>query len=303
MSLRLFLAVVAVAGAGCKTPPSELPADPEMAAACIRAASCASTNPGVSSCLWRQESLPNNVFSFERVLWLNNFGFPTVACILQASDCATYEACVSGPDPDYCTRVPGGASLCNSDWAVSCVQSPNPATPNLWSTSSINCALEAGDACRLDGNGQATCAGGACSPDGAPTCQGANVVECKNGVQNVTDCSLTLGSQCSVDTTGAPHCGQFTGCTSDRCDHEDAVTCSNGLEIRLSCPTLRIPGSCRLNGTTAQCVPAAALSCDPTTHVDRCNGSALVYCDGQERLLDCTRLGFDGCQEGRCTHS
>ncbi|MBX3209163.1 MAG: hypothetical protein KF764_29285 [Labilithrix sp.] len=34
----------------------------------------------------------------------------------------------------------------------------------------------------------------------------------------------------------------------------------------------------------------------PRTHTDRCDGSRLVYCDGQERDLDCKALGFAGCK-------
>jgi hypothetical protein len=40
-----------------------------------------------------------------------------------------------------------------------------------------------------------------------------------------------------------------------------------------------------------RCVPSDRLRCNPEVHVHACRGASVVYCDGEERAVDCTARG------------
>jgi hypothetical protein len=273
-----------------------------MAAACAMAAGCGDSGESVSACLWRQVNMPANVFSFRRLLYEPGFWMKdsSAACILSATTCENYVACVYGPEPTYCRESASPVDHCNGTWAIHCVSNSNPGNPGL-DLLAHDCADMPGLTCVLDVGGRPSCGVSTCDSTGVGFCDGSRVVHCSEGVLWHTDCLLEMGEPCSLDSLGTPRCSRDTGCTSDRCEGGDAVRCDTGYEWRrVPCAGLRIPAVCRVENDKSGCVPAPDLRCDPRTHVDRCDGTSLIYCDGDERALDCRTLGFSDCADGHC---
>jgi hypothetical protein len=151
-----------------------------------------------------------------------------------------------------------------------------------------------GSTCVLGSDGQPECGIGACpSPAPAPKCDGEIFEECVNGVLMRRECSLGV---CALDPQGSYDCdGTGAQCQTDECDGDVLLKCLGGRQIPVPCNESAVPSTCGYEGSTAQCAPSPSLACDPVSHVDRCDGTSVVYCDGEEREIDCVSLGFSGC--------
>ncbi|MBI3184837.1 MAG: hypothetical protein HYZ28_22085 [Myxococcales bacterium] len=135
----------------------------------------------------------------------------------------------------------------------------------------------------------------------AMRCRGSWAETCVGPGMWLADCGA-IGLSCAVPPDGGGAiCDTAASCDGGQptCEGTVAVGCSGGKPTRQDCargPTMRRceAGSCTETGN--EC----AVGIDPAT----CEGSKVKLCqDGFHRTVDCTALGFAGCQDGRCTTS
>jgi hypothetical protein len=283
------------------------PVDRTLVAACTKLLACPPVGipySGVSDCLWTNVDadylagvgFPRVVLSAANV---DFYAYAPAACLAAAGDCAAVHACLAGGPTFDCAAAPSGACIgdmavrCTSDgvvYAIDCAASP----------------LSPGAACSMDADGYPACGYGPCTGAPSDACEGEVAVACQNGVLRRGACAPF--DVCVSGTTGGMCVGGGAPCAepSDRCEGDVRVTCAGGREERIDCRSGQaIQGTCSLAGSgppgafgvahTLPCVPSPLLACDPEAHVDRCDGSRLVYCDGAERTTDCASLGFAAC--------
>jgi hypothetical protein len=242
----------------------------------------------------------------------------SASCIDAANGaCAAVAACVTGRVGD-CTGIPSAGSVCQSTKRVFCESNQFRHEVDC---RTLDCEIDgscAGDSgpdatCLVGTSGQAECGFGSCSDPSLRSCQGDVLVTCRDGVLNHVTCGGPglPPATCGMAADGMPGCvPRGTPCAeaSERhCDGTDVVECSGGTETRYSCAVTPIPLVCG-DGTyfgslpgappaasSPVCVPSTQLQCDPATHPDHCDGSRIVFCDGEERTLDCAALGFRSC--------
>jgi hypothetical protein len=163
-----------------------------------------------------------------------------------------------------------------------------------------------------------------CTPETtAGTCEGTTPVSCVDGLtMRGTDCAVhgtTCGVLYTYQTGGSMMGCKGTGpaCTAPSSD-DDAVTtswrglrCENGklvgcvaeAEATLDCAQSAVGFTCfdapdSGVGFTAYCGTSAECSRLPAA----CDGTSVVMCNGGKiEKLDCTALGFTGCNAGVCT--
>lgn len=273
------------------------PVDPSWVRACVMYESCGgdaglfkpADGQGVSKCLAQNDALesvePGEI----------DTGFldvTSIACLAAARDCTGVATCVYG-SPEPCLRPPGNA-FCRGDFAVHCIQ---PGLDSAEDCASAGFLRDPGATCLKGDSGNAECGFGRCGTAPSAACDGNVALQCSDGVLLRWTCPS--GSHCGPDPSnpGAGTCiGDGAPCTADRCDGSDAIWCVEQREWRLACGHLPIPGACTLDDAgVASCAPEPDLACDPSQYLDHCDGARLVYCDGDEREIDCTTLGFTGC--------
>ncbi len=268
--------------------------DPGMASACLFLKSCHtamdfSRYGTVSMCVWSQTSGEGQPWP-SRAIRTAVFSWTAVDCVDSAAECADVAKCVSG-EPDSCKPAleggPQPAPECHGAVRTGC-------DPVLGLA--MNCSVF-GQTCLTTDSGVAGCGQFFCDPGAPQACVGNLAQFCSlAGTGSEADCGA-LGERC-VMKNGFPTCvGSGPSCTSSRCDGSDLILCDGSFERRILCNELPITSVCQANGDTVGCVPSPALACDATKYTDRCEGTSLVFCDGEEERLDCSVFGFSRCVE------
>ncbi|MBX3204972.1 MAG: hypothetical protein KF764_07875 [Labilithrix sp.] len=174
---------------------------------------------------------------------------------------------------------------------------------------SFSCDAQPKAAACLVVSGGAECGFESCSTESfREACDGDTHVFCQNGVVKHVDCSPKPGrvvTACGERPGGGIGCVSATpACAPEarpHCEGAAVVSCIAGRETRRSCEAYPIPMVCGVeapcgpDASCVTCIPSPRLRCDPQKHVDRCKGTSVVYCDGQEREVDCVALGFREC--------
>jgi hypothetical protein len=269
---------------------------------CARVIACtASPYRTTSHCLYvnafARTPAPRGVLSAPR--------FVPTACLASALDCKAVQACASGETGGSCDDASVGRSNCDSARVISCDTNRKQSQLDCrddYPGSGANAVCVVG----TDGNG--ACGTGTCSsPTTTSRCEGNTVVACDNGIQAERPC--TDGLVCRLEGETAECGGAGAACSGpERCEGDVLLSCRGGHEHRTDCKTAStLPLACGSHPAIgeAACRPSLQLRCDPLTFVDRCAGAELIYCDGQERRLDCGRIGFRACaqtggQAARC---
>jgi hypothetical protein len=214
------------------------------------------------------------------------------SCLASATDCAGVRTCIFGSDIT-CLGAPAPV-YCAYEHAVHCTQ---------FGTYGDDCTapgfLRDGSArCMVTATGNTACAFGQCDPKTTAACDGNVAQHCSDGVLGRWTCPLD--SKCGPGTGPSATLGCVgTGkpCTVDQCDDAAVAFCLGGKVLRLDCASLPIPSKCTATNSsgTLGCRPSPDLACDPTQFKDQCDGTSLVYCDGDVRRFDCTTIGFQTC--------
>lgn len=224
------------------------------------------------------------------------FRFGTqIECLAQGQcGCDAIEQCLGFREAPPSTACEGG---CNGSVWTFCwpdrVRTIDCSRQGLSCDDAAGCVAEPAEAC--DG-------GATCTADG-------EVRFCDNNGFTKTAPCASLGYAC-VDgaCVGAgPACdGGFIAeseialPTGTSCDGDTLIGCLRERETTTDC-TARGPGfGCRTVGTTffcglaAECVPSDVFSDGETP---TCDGSVVTFCNaGRVEHLDCTELGFTGCE-------
>ena len=283
--------------------------DPNLAAACTSYLSCIGSFAvpqqrfyrSISDCIWRNayddgwavdwDSLgPPAGKGLLPTLDPNWFGKFSTSCLAHVGGCDGVRRCLNGGIPRDCSTNP--ARTCAGNLLLMCGGFLNG--PQDWA---VDCGLGsyAGNTCIPDTPWGPQCATGTC--DAPPD------VPCDGNIATACDGHLLFRSACThgvcTPFEGNGSCeGDGPVCTQDRCEGDVFIDCADGREMRFDCTRIAVRATCRTDpdlSTLADCVPSLSLRCDPSTHVDQCEGSDLVYCDGVERMMDCRSLGFGGC--------
>lgn len=290
------------------------PVDLGVVAACARMLSCppASTHGSLSECVLVNAG-PRMETDGERIVTgfnaLGDRRSALRACINDAlADCDRIRFCSLGQSGP-CVPLPEGGATCEGNRYVFC----RHATRNEIDCTTNDCerafscdTQPRSEACIILADGRAGCGREACSEaEFVRKCDGDAELICMAGLVKRYPCS----GACGTKPDGSEGClppPPRPSCSPDappHCEGLDRVSCIQGREFRDSCGGYPVPQECTTNepcGASApcvECIPSARLRCDPRKHVDRCTGTNLTYCDGQERVLDCRILGFGGCVE------
>jgi hypothetical protein len=136
--------------------------------------------------------------------------------------------------------------------------------------------------------------------NGAWICDGAELVECENGVTFRVSCPAVYaaGTSCMMPQPGCRDplmdgdcaLGPCTG-SAPSCNGTVATSCYAGVQEAVDCALQRPPQVCHFDGTNASCGGTGP----PCTGSSRCDGDTLVDCDGGfEARVDCSVI------EGSC---
>ena len=147
-----------------------------------------------------------------------------------------------------------------------------------------------------------------CDVDGRPLyCGDGVVLHGPNCTALGLDCSLGQcvgrGATCNNQTYSQPESVVFEGTS---CSGDTMTACVNGHVTTVNCSTLGPGFGCQALGTqyfcglASECAPADNYSAS-NTHPASCTGSILTYCNaGRLEHIDCTTLGFSGCDINHC---
>lgn len=247
----------------------------------------------VSNCIWFNTTVSALSASDPNGIATDIDTDTSSTCLAAASDCAGVAKCVTGDD------TAAGCNVCVGQVDVTC---PCNAGPGSCTTATArDCSLgqpqdDANSTCLVGTSGAATCGVGSCVGSAGPSCDGNTVVTCSDGIAHRSTCALD--SVCVPSAAGGQCTGMGPSCSGsgfDRCDGDVLIFCVGGRELQVSCGALPIPSTCSPVDPNNPIRPAAGLPCDPTQHIDRCDGSHLVYCDGEEHDVDCGQIGFRTC--------
>ncbi len=208
-------------------------------------------------------------------------------CVLDAgSDCAKADQCWAfGEDAGECNFPRGFQnSFCDRNVMSGCTLDSAPLR--------VNCSqYDAG--CTWLG-AFAGCALGTCS--NRLHCRGDEREQCVGNGVFLADCARD-GQRCEELIDGGTRCVSDVQCARTdlgSCEGTIAINCLNNFESRTDCslnPTRKRcdKGVCVETGTQCSGLRAS------------CEGSAVKYCqDGFNRKVDCTSMGFSGCDAGIC---
>lgn len=266
--------------------------DPGTAAACLLLKSCP-TSPGfalyssISNCLWSNaQRLPDpEAPSPGRSIRTSAFTWAAVDCLGASANCLEVSRCVTS-SAELCARWADAGlppAQCEGNLLVGCS-----------SRVVVDCSV-VGETCIAPEGRTPGCGDFSCSQP-IKTCDGNVASVCDEaGIGREDDCAR-WGERCLM-IEGQPRCvGAGPSCTRDRCDGDDLIHCDEGFERRVPCASMPRPETCRADqdGVAACRLPSRA-ACDPSTHQDRCDEAALVFCDGEEQRLNCLSFGFSAC--------
>jgi len=280
-----------LASCGARTPledPPPLespPIDSSIVDACARLVSC-DESAGIGACLYAATR-------DGRIPWALEERWIFASCVDRAGgDCAAVSRCQLG-DMGPCPA--GERDHCDGSREVYCwggdLLVDDCADGSLLDT-------DPGATCFVGTDGATRCGFATCPTPAPPDhCEGNTEVTCDHGVLERLTCSPGV---CSMGSQGPRCAGTGAPCTQDRCDGDTLMQCLGRREQPFACDQLPIPSVCGQGCAygvcpVSRCLPSSRLSCDPLSHVDTCDGTRIVYCDGQERTVDCAALGFTTC--------
>lgn len=322
LSIQLGCILSAATLTSCGTPPWATaclqpprtdvgPVAPDRAVACAKLLSCPVptrvTIPDhdkttISECVLRSPSPVQPPPDLDEIVtdpFANSW--VSVSCLSGAADCAAVAACITGPDPTVCDDTSQEFVTCVSNWRVNC---------SFGNLLAGDCTVE-GTQCLLTSGG-AACGEHVCSGSEPTTCDGTVLRSCVKGAVVPYDCARRDCAPCGASANGTAECSvPHPSCSPDRtyCDGNDIVHCTAGVESREHCnrfPVRQICGTRQImTGPTSSeivaCVAAPGSACDPESYIDHCNGTVLIYCDGNEQTLDCAAVGFSDCTSNGAT--
>jgi hypothetical protein len=292
------------------------PMDSAIVEACTRLLSCSAdiTHRSVSECVLTNVGPLRNPDPGRIVtgVALGDTRSASLACINGAgTNCATIQHCASGNGGD-CSGIPKDSAICDGTKRVTC----NKDLRHELDCPTKDCELDTfscqtqppAPRCIVTASGDAQCGFDTCTEATyAGSCDGDILKFCLYGVVKQMNCASPPGAppkKCGDDGSGAacvdatlPPCGPDA---PQHCDGGDIVACDKGRELRESCSGYPLPMSCGNSpcpgsgGNCVTCLLSPQVRCD-ATHADSCRGASVVYCDGEERSLDCQALGFSGC--------
>lgn len=142
-------------------------------------------------------------------------------------------------------------------------------------------------------DGRPTYCRGARGKDFGPKCSDHGLT-CATYSASATDMYLCKGAggDCQVPSSG-PGSAQYRGVA---CAGASLDACVNGGKTTIACSSVATGFTCQERGTMKFCGLAA--ECDPGTTENRstCDGTSVVVCNaGKITRVDCTTLGFTGC--------
>jgi hypothetical protein len=203
------------------------------------------------------------------------------ACSFSATDCASYQACLS-PACAGATKP-----QCQGDTLVECAGSP-----------SIDCS-SAGLVCGENAMG-AACGSMTCDPATfQPACQGATGSTCNPAGGVVQELLCDPGQTCVI-SHGAAECQNGTGtCPASfkpSCNGTVAVNCMDGVMSTADCAPLGFGLECQVTGGSAQCVGTSGCKSDVSGYKETCDAGVITMCiAGSTVSLDCKQYGLSGC--------
>ncbi len=271
--------------------PSPSAVDSLLVSACVRLQSCSRSpfDTSVSRCIWNNQRDPQAIVtSLDRLT--------SQTCVNAAGgDCTQVETCATGWK-DGCDGVPSRKKVCRESKVAYCAK--DRLHLSACGEDASEWHLNPGSSCLVGADGNAECGFGLCTSPPQP-CDGNTRVTCENGVIRRVSC----GEQSCRASPSGPECVALgPPCQTSRCEGDIAIRCESGHELRGVCTSLTIPATCGSDcyasascTRSPTCIPSPSLACDPLTHDDSCDGLNLIYCDGTERALDCTSLGFSAC--------
>jgi len=221
-----------------------------------------------------------------------------LSCAASAKgDCGAFRACFGG-DWVELGRCREGAS-CGGNTMFSAPDGPT-----------FECGAIGGTCMELWSNGlRACCNAEPCGGTGEFTCEGGKASFCGGWGERVDfDCAAN-GQTCTFDSQapckGVDACDPMS--TASICKGSVAVYCAGGGLTSHDCSTTGFRTACS-PGTSPwenPCRPEF-MECDPTTFTGMCDGESVIVCaDGGLTSIDCSALGFGGCQQtmngAKCT--
>lgn len=222
-----------------------------------------------------------------------------VHCMAAArGSCAMARACV-GQQIQSSTTCSPGAKTCNGDQLSECIGTLGNALELLTDcTASDEGPVQ--NHCLMSGSA-AACGIGPCTTE---TCQGTVGVRCQGPFAQGFDCA-TDGYTC-VMVSRSECGGTGPACTAGppSVDGNSIVGCTYGFEHRVDCGAA-VPGGTvqpSATGTGLYCGLGTACAPGASPPGGGCNGNNLTVCAfGQVTTIDCTALGYTGCDGGnRC---
>jgi hypothetical protein len=273
--MRRVVIILAVLAAACSGrgggPPLR---KDELIKACVLYAGC--IGGGVDDCLG------GTALRFAPDVW---------RCVIAAgSDCTASRACFGAT----VTTVTSCESGCDGDATVQCA--------GTTVEDKIECGspfANTGPKCFIDHLGNADCGAGVCTTS-EQICDGDVAQSCNegNGVLHRIDCDA-LGLTCAGGVCTSP--GGGGACRDDptHCVGSALELCDFATFVRYDCPSRFVGADCFETAAGAQCGYGPA--CDADGRTATCNGTTVSFCAaGISGSVDCTSLGFEQCQFGRC---
>jgi hypothetical protein len=306
-------------------PVDSAPIDVQVVAACARLLSCPGAGflASVSQCILANAGSEMDRDPERLVTGFSPLGDRSSAvraCINDAvADCGKIHFCARGQSGP-CAAIPEGGATCEGNRYVFCregIRNEIDCTTNDCERFINLCDTQPkGKACIVLPDGRAGCGIEPCpnmSLDEAirsKKCDGNAELYCMAGFWRRYECSPEACGTRPDGTQGCLPLPESPACSPDtpsHCEGLDFVNCSQGSEYRFSCGGHPLPMECAEgvpcggwsggSGLCVKCIPSSRLRCNPQVHLDRCRDSLLIYCDGQEREIDCRALGFAGCTE------
>jgi hypothetical protein len=152
--------------------------------------------------------------------------------------------------------------------------------------------------CLTAGSATACAVSNACTAD---SCDGTKIVRCNQSLAQRADCA-DIGDTCVLAGTVPDQTAECRGigaaCTGPRIDGNTLVTCDFGFEHRVDC-NAAVPGGTvqhqtTMNGPDDYC--GLGTACEPGAALATCTNGQLTMCVfGTVRSVDCTALGYTGC--------
>lgn len=254
----------------------------------------------ITSCVYRVSCDPlYPVFSISECIAYDEQGrTPFERCAVNATSCEEVANCLGRVEIQRTACLNESWNCIDGEIAVNCQAGGTPYA--------MDCSFYGGT-CLAPTSDTGAFAFASCAPldsptclgdptDGARYCSGDVLYTCVDGVARGVDCT-TVGSSCFDDGNGQATCTNIT----TACDAPGTATCTdegvdfcfaNAYGDDYSCQ----PGTgCQASGSGFAACVSEGCAID-TACSEGCEGSNLRVCRGGSAILvDCVRLGFNGC--------